>query len=490
MAMNRWSLDRLCAFVGSVSLLAAFLPVAVYLTHLVTSSAEESLVNRGGTLGQTVAAQVVEPMLLDDRLSLRNMLKRASRQDDVRYVCLEDGRGRVVACTYSGGCPPQSLVDLWRDEGGAVRYFHTERERLMDVAVPVLEGQLGRIHVGMSRARAIEAGDRLLWIMGLVLTAALSILLGGVRLVANRVGRPLRQLERAISQLPAMPSDANVSVAGGTREVDVLARGFAAMVERLRKLTREQSATQDRIVHVERLVALGELAAGLAHEIHNPLDGMLECLRYLDADTGKSVRAAKYYPLLRDGLERIARTMRQMLTFARSGQQVSSEACSVGDLLAEMELMIRPRLEGGRVRLNIHTDGTCICMCNRDGLAQAMLNLVLNAVEAAEANDQPEVRVGAACGEQWVYLIVDDNGPGVRDDLRSRIFDAFFTTKPAGKGTGLGLSVSCQIIRAIGGDIELSSEPGPLGGASFLVRLPKAISRGSDDDCARKNPDR
>ncbi|MBM4017577.1 MAG: HAMP domain-containing histidine kinase, partial [Planctomycetes bacterium] len=312
-----------------------------------------------------------------------------------------------------------------------------------------------------------------------------------VRLIAARVGRPLRQLERAIAQLPALPLDADVSVAvvGGTREVEALSRGFDAMVERLRKLAREQSATQDRMVHAERLAALGELAAGLAHEIHNPLDGMLECLRYLNADADKSARAAKYYPLLQDGLERIARTMRQMLGFARSGQQVSSEVCSVRGLLAEMELMIRPRLEGGRVHLNMHTDGSCSCLCNRDGLVQAVLNLVLNAAESAEASDQPEVRVEAACDEQWVYLSVNDNGPGVPSKFRSRVFDAFFTTKPSGKGTGLGLSVSRQIIRAIGGDIELANGPGPLGGACFLIRLPKATARGPDDGCVCKNPD-
>lgn len=489
MAINRWSLDRLLVWVGTASLLTMFVPGALVVTHTVTSSAEESLGQRGRTLGQTLAAQVVEPMLLNDRLALANLLDKASRQKDVQYVCLEGSSGHVVACTHAAGCP-QGLVDLWRTEGGTVRRFRAGREALMDVAAPVLEGQLGRIHVGMSRTRAIKAGDKLLWIMGLALTAAVSVLLGGVRLVASRVGRPLRQLERAISHLPAVSPEADVSVKGGTREVEVLARGFTDMVDRLRTLTREQSATRDRMVHAERLAALGELAAGLAHEIHNPLDGMLECLRYLDDDPGKSPRADKYYPLLRNGLERIARTMRQMLRFARSGEQVSLEACSVRGLLAEMELMIRPRLEGGRVRLNMHTDGTCVCLCNRDGLAQALLNLVLNAAESAEANERPEVRVGTACDEQWVYLTVDDNGPGVPDDLRQKVFDAFFTTKAAGKGTGLGLSVSRQIVRAVGGDIKLAEGAGPLGGARFIVRLPKAASRGTDDGCACKNPDR
>ena len=488
MALRNWSLDRILARVGVVSLLAAFLPVAMVLTWSVSSSAEDCLSERAQTVARTLAAQLVEPLLLDDRLVLRDILRKAARQEDLRYICIENARGEVSAHTFSGGCP-QSLANLWQIGAGPIRRFQGDGERMMDIVVPVMEGHLGMIHVGVSRQRAIQTRNRLLWVMGLLLTVALSMILGGARLVASRVGRPLRQLERAVARFPEAPADP-IEIPHGTHEVDVLARGFADMVARLRNLDKEQASAKERMVHAERLAALGELAAGLAHEIHNPLDGMLECLRYLDADSGKSARAAKYYPLLRDGLERIARTMRQMLGFARSGQHVSSEACSVGGVLAEMELMIRPRLEGGRVRLSMHTDGSCACLCNRDGLTQAVLNLVLNAAEAAEASDRPEVRVQATCDEQRVYLTVDDNGPGVAAELRSKIFDAFFTTKPAAKGTGLGLSVSRQIIRAIGGDIELADEPGLLGGARFLIRLPKAVSRGTDDGCTCKNPDR
>jgi signal transduction histidine kinase len=113
-------------------------------------------------------------------------------------------------------------------------------------------------------------------------------------------------------------------------------------------------------------------------------------------------------------------------------------------------------------------------MCDRRGVGQAVLNLLLNAVDAAEQGQQPEVRVQASSDSDWAYLLVDDNGPGVSEEIRDRIFVPFFTTKPPGKGTGLGLSVCRQLIRAVGGDVYLAREPGPLGGARFVVQLPRA----------------
>jgi len=228
------------------------------------------------------------------------------------------------------------------------------------------------------------------------------------------------------------------------------------------------------MVQSERLAALGELAAGLAHEIHNPLDGMQECLRFLEQDPGKSARAEKYYPMLRAGLDRIARVMREMLTFARSGRNISVEVCRVGQVLEELELLVRENMKGRKVRLSWPKPGGCACLCDPQGLAQAGLNLILNAAEAVAVSPDPQVRVDAACDSDWVYISVEDNGPGVPPELRERIFEAFFTTKPFVKGTGLGLSVSRQLIRAAGGELELSRDGGSLPGARFVIRLPRA----------------
>jgi signal transduction histidine kinase len=358
---------------------------------------------------------------------------------------------------------------------GEVIYFRTQEGPLMNVRAPIADGQLGYLHAGISRAKAARKADNLLWMMGGLFAAALSVVLVGASIVTAKASKPLQRLGAAVSQFPQRrlaPVDPGVS---GTVEVESLARGFGDMVRRLELLERDRAATQDRMIHAERLAALGEMAAGLAHEIHNPLDGMLECVRYLEADSDKSTRAEKYYPMLRQGLERIARAMREMLTFAHSGQKVFPQPCAVAEVVEGLELLVAPQMKDRKTRLTWDGGRVCVCMCDRHGLIQAGLNLVLNAAEAAEGSADPEVHVEAVCDSRWVYITVEDSGNGVAPELRERIFEAFFTTKPIGKGTGLGLAVSRQLIRAAGGELELAPEPSRLGGARFVIRLPRVV---------------
>jgi len=482
MALNRWSLDRLTAWIGTVAVLTLFVPIGLYLIHNISSSAEQHLSVRGKSLVKTLAGQIIEPVLVEDRLTLHDALHRAAEADsEVRYLCIRDRNGDIVASTFEEG-PPPALSDLWSAHRGEVILFRTEDEPLMDVATPLLDGQLGTLHVGISRSRATRAANRLLWLMGIVLVAALSVVLVGARIIMISVGKPLHRLESAVSLFPQRSVGRGELNVSGTREVESLAKGFTDMVRRLELFEQDRAVTLERMIHTERLAALGELAAGLAHEVHNPLDGIQECLRYLQQDPDKSIRAAKYYPMLSEGMQRIARVMRGMLTFARSGQNISIEKCRIADVVNASQLLVQANIRDRDVDMKWQLPEDCVCMCNSQGLGQALLNLVLNAAEAAQDSPEPQVRIEATCDSQWVYVSVEDSGLGVSEELRVRVFEPFFTTKPLGEGTGLGLSVSQQLIRAVGGELELSPEPGSLGGARFIIRLPKAATSEESHD--------
>ena len=476
MALNRWSLDRLTAWIGTIAVLTLFIPMGLYLIHNTSSSTEHYLSVRGKSLSRTLVGQIVKPVLVEDKLTLHDALRRAAEADsEVRYLCVRDKNGDIIASTFDEG-PPSALFDLWNAPHGEVILFRTKDEPLMDVSTPLLDGQLGTLHVGVSRGRTTRAANRLLGFMGIVLVASLSVVLIGARIIMISVGKPLRRLESAVSLFPQRPvgwGELNVS---GTREVESLAKGFTDMVQRLELFERDRVATQERMIHTERLAALGELAAGLAHEVHNPLDGIQECLRYLQKDPDKSTRAEKYYPMLSEGMQRIARVMRGMLTFAHSGQNISIEKCRIADVVNASQLLVQANIRGRNVVVKWQLSGNYVCMCDSQGLAQVLLNLVLNATEAAQENSDPQVRIEATCDSQWVYISVEDSGAGVSEEFRMRVFEPFFTTKAPGEGTGLGLSVSQQLIRAVGGELELSPNPGSLGGARFIIRLLKAAT--------------
>ena len=476
MIVNRWTLDQLLKWIGAIVLVVMFVPMGLYLTSKVSSSTEQRLAKRGQGLVKSIAVQIVDPLLLDDRLTLHDLLhKAASADSNVRYLCIESPQGTVVSHTFDEGYP-SALTDFWGAKRESLIRFRNENEPLFDISAPILSGQLGYLHLGMSRTKALKVTDQLLWLMGIVLTGAMATILIGSHLVAAKVSKPLRQLEAEVLRFSEKPQTRVITHISGIRELDSLSKCFSQMVQSLQALERERAATQQRMIHTERLAALGELAAGLAHEIHNPLDGMLESVRYLENDSEKSQRAEKYYPMLKDGLERIARVMQQMLTFARSGQKISLEPCRVTEIVEVLGMLVQPHLDGRKMRLTFHDMGSCVCLCDKQGLQQAGLNLILNAVEAAEQSPDPQVRIEVNYDSQWIYLSVEDTGPGVPEEMRERIFEPFFTTKPIGKGTGLGLAVSQQFIRAAGGDLELRSTPGKLGGARFVIKLPKVSS--------------
>lgn len=472
MALNQWSLDRLVTRFGASALIVLFVPVSFYFMHLVSSRSLRWHAAHGQDLAKSFGSQILDPLLLQDDLALHSLLhKVVSVSEGVRYACVERPDGSVLAHTFQNG-HPSSLVKLWREGGGESVRFRTREGPILDVRAPIMGGQLGNLHIGMSLSQVADTTRRMIWALGLSLMGAIFLVLVGAHIVAARVSRPLHQLERAVARLPHR-SGSDFPEISGTREVRALSMGVADMVDRLDALAHERATTQEGMVHAERLAVLGELAAGLAHEIYNPLDGMQEAVRYLETDPGKTARAAKFYPMLKEGLERIATVMREMLTLARTGQKVTPKPHRVADVIESLMLLVQTHLQGRNVRLTCSGSGECNCLCDRHGLSQAVLNLVLNAAAAVEGSEDPEVRIEARYDDSWVYLSIEDSGPGVPESLRGRVFDPFVTTKPVGKGTGLGLSVSRQLIRAVGGDIDLCTQPGLLGGARFVIRLLK-----------------
>lgn len=481
MAFERRSLDELLVWTGLLLLAMVTLPLAIYFTWHMSNAAHYSLAERAGTLGRNVAVESVHPMLVNDRLALHDRLMKALESEaEAFYVVIADPQGQPVAHTFARGYPAR-LRSIWDQANRGVARFRSSEGPMMDVAVPIMDGRLGSVHVGMSRRAAAQTTRRTLAVMSVALALALATLLGGSRFVAAKVCRPLHRLEAEVALLPERSDGLRAQEIGGTREVRSLAAKFSDMIERQRGLEREREQTIERMVHTERLAALGTLTAGLAHEINNPLDGMLECVRFLSADPHRSERSKKFYPMMEEGLNRISRVMSGMLTFARTGREVRLAPYPMRDLLSSALVLVEPKLQQMNVKLAWKKPGGCVCLCDRDAASQAILNIVLNAAEAAAESEVPTVRLDAFCAPEDVYLMIEDSGLGVPDDLRERIFDPFVTSKPRDRGTGLGLAVSRQLIRAVGGDIILCEERSELGGAKFAVRLRRVM--GTEDTC-------
>ena len=229
---------------------------------------------------------------------------------------------------------------------------------------------------------------------------------------------------------------------------------------------------QRQVVRAERLATLGELAAGVVHELNNPLTSITVYAEYLVRKLEKAgAEAADLEKLRRIGAsaQRILRFSRDLVQYARpSGRDL--EPVDVAGVVRQSVSICDHLVERGGIALTVEVDPELpVIRAVAGQLEQVLINLITNAVHAVESGGQVLVRAQAS-GANKVVLEVADSGPGVAEEDRERIFEPFFTTKTDGKGTGLGLSIVRNIVEQHRGEISLGRSE--LGGAAFRVVLP------------------
>ncbi|MFO0572319.1 MAG: PAS domain S-box protein [Polyangiaceae bacterium] len=241
----------------------------------------------------------------------------------------------------------------------------------------------------------------------------------------------------------------------------------------------ERTRMDAQLAQADRLVALGTLAAGVAHEINNPLTFFylrLDALERWLLRLPESVRAEGKAQLdeLRDGAERVTRIVRDLRTFSRSADQPRGPV-ALAEVFAFVERITRSEHQE-KALVVVECDEVPNVWGEQGRLEQVFLNLALNALQAFVRRDPEHNRVWLRARAQGDDVIaeVTDNGPGMAPDVAARVFDPFFTTKPVGVGTGLGLSICHGIVNQLGGEIGVESELG--NGSTFRLRLPRCDS--------------
>uniref|UniRef100_A0A7C4AGS8 histidine kinase n=1 Tax=Fundidesulfovibrio putealis TaxID=270496 RepID=A0A7C4AGS8_9BACT len=235
----------------------------------------------------------------------------------------------------------------------------------------------------------------------------------------------------------------------------------------------QKAALDEQLLQSQKMAAIGEIAAGIAHEINNPLAVITQEAEWLghllSQDPPDVAEARKSLDGVRAQVTRCADITHNLLNLARTWKPVSQPA-SLNRCVEDMARLTEREAAPRRVTLARQYDQN-LPMIPLDPplMRQAVLNLLVNAVQAVPDGGTVTIRTGLS-PDSRAYLQVTDNGPGIPREILPRIFDPFFTTKAPGKGTGLGLAITQRIVDRLGGLITAANIPG--GGACFTISLP------------------
>jgi two-component system, NtrC family, sensor kinase len=240
-------------------------------------------------------------------------------------------------------------------------------------------------------------------------------------------------------------------------------------------VTDEREVTR-RLFHAEKMSAVGQLAGGVAHEINNPLGGILAFAQLMSREE-RSGDDLENLRLIQDAAHRAKRIVESLLRFSRRPREEEKGPVDLSQVFEDAIFLLSSQLKTGMVEVEKRY-APAVALANANQLQQIVVNLLVNALQAMGGAGKVTLAAGPAAPGR-VRFSVCDTGPGVRPEIAKRIFEPFFTTKPEGQGTGLGLSICYQIAEEHGGSIRV--EPNAGRGACFVVELPAAPTKSKEE---------
>ena len=376
----------------------------------------------------------------------------------------------------------ESLLSFARGKEEAISVANSELGRVVRFIAPlkVTESclnchaqhgyKLGNIRGGLSITIPIDWADDLirrnthsLIFIGVVtiflVTVALFLMFES--LIVHRINR----LSQAMDAFPEELPEQHLFPPLFKDELDDVNDSFILFCNRLKKSQNELIKARNQAHLSEKMASLGILTAGIAHEVNNPLGGMLNCVKSIRENPDDKKLTERYLPLIDKGLKQIELTMRQLLNFGRT-EPLTLREVDLNVLIKEcMELL---SFQHKDIQFNIKVSTSTSPLLDAEALKQIIINIGLNSIQAMPGGGSLTIKCKRV--ENELTLLFQDSGIGIASEHLPHIFDPFFTTKDVGEGTGLGLAVTFSLVQRMGGGISVESIEGE--GTVFTINLP------------------
>ncbi len=305
------------------------------------------------------------------------------------------------------------------------------------------------------------------WVTGLIIVGMIFSLLIA-RWASARLAEPVHELAQIITRFADGERQTRYQDLRSD-EIGVAGKAFNYLCDKLSSARDERDKAEIAAKQADRLAAVGQMAAGIGHEINNPLMNIMSLASLIDdAIPDHDVQAKADLKALTGEGKRCARIVQGILNFARETEP-KSEAFDMAELLDNTLTVFNHRLETSSIRMDVDIEHPLMMFGDAAQLQQVLINILINAIHESHIDSVIGV-LARLDNEQTVHIEITDQGSGISQEDLSRVFSPFFTTKPEGTGTGLGLSVSYGIVNKHGGTISLDNRPE--GGLLVCIELP------------------
>ncbi len=517
----------------SAMIVASMLIISGYLIDKQSASYRHEVQASGETMLRMLAINAETGVLLESKLELAELLKTPAHFEAVTYVAISNRDGKQLAeigdsLRIKAGLRPFALATALKDSLGVNYAKGADDKEYLIMCIPVVTQRqplnrenlgitsgldaslgadlqketIGYIEIGLSLDRVNQSIHEAKF-AAYLFTALIT--LGAIFLLAFIVGaitRPVTALVEVTDQVSRGDLTRRVEVKQGD-EIGHLGETFNRMIESLQQSrdeiekynrnleekiierTNQLEDAQAQLIQSEKMSAIGQLAAGVAHELNNPLGGILGYAQFTleklhknipEKTTGKEIQSyIRYVSDIETQARRCKTIVQNLLRFSRSSRSVDFEEVDLNKTIEETLSFVAHQLHLNQIELAVQLDARLPHIQGNSGqLQQVFTNLIINAMHASRPGSVIRIqsRFSPALGEFGgaAELLFIDHGHGIKDENLKKIFEPFFTTKEIGKGTGLGLSVSYGIIKEHGGEITVQSSVGE--GTTFTVVLP------------------
>jgi two-component system NtrC family sensor kinase len=505
-----------------VVLVVAMLPFSLLVVRFASEDLQDATSRHVVQIAETVVKSTRLAMLHDDRAAVTQIISDISRQPSIERLRLIDAGGQIIDSNHgrevglSVDKKEEPCVHCHHGEVPREHVPHDMRWRIIDgaegrsmIAMEPIRNEpscttaschehdasqkvLGVVDVTYSLAEADRSVKRhAMVIVGLWTGFVLVLAFGAGALLQRKIYRPLRQLETGADRISRGELDIRVP-ASGNDEFARVGTAFNAMREalktsradtaqliqtlesRVEERSQQLLAARAETARGEKLASIGMLASGIAHELNNPLTGVLTFATLLRKKAPPGTQDAEDLDLVIRETKRCAGIIRRLLDFAREKVPVKGPF-DLNQVVQDTVRFVERTASLQRIEIEFHPEPTLPSVHgDPDLIKQVVLNILVNAEQSISGPGRIEVATRTMAAEggsgRQAEITVRDTGCGIPARNLPHIFDPFFTTKEVGKGTGLGLSVSYGIVRSHGGNIEVESSEGE--GTTFRVRIP------------------